>query len=528
MYFCALQFNYSFFFMFDYLQQFNKLPKELKDKVSSPRAMEILSSLEKKYNVNLAMLVMQVMVKQLLFKDLPAHFTTEMGLDLEQGKALTKELQEKIFFSVATYLGLRPESIISPEEKELEQLMKDNNIVLPSQYLLARCRNILLTYRKGVRSKIDARAALEKSVVQGGLGLDSAVAEKLLRLLDGKFEIGKENIKQEIATPPVKLAQSDIYKLINNQEAASAYNLKSTLAKGELKIPEVLADKFKVNTPKLDPSHELEAPDEILSLEAPEEKLEEKNEPVIKNENEPVAIVKEKFAVPADDIKKEVVTTKETVKVENKFEPVSTIDSQDESLSDLAPNKNVNNSFKKPKSSSKDKSNSLFSKLFKSSEKKQTVHVSPLAGMKSNHLEAMVKAASLEAQMKSRPAAASESRPKIEDVKVKPKMMGPLDELRYLDLVNFRRLGNTPEEITKKIIRKIKLLEKDGYDRMIQGVQAWRQSPVNRTYIRLVQDAVNQGLSIDDVLEAKTAEQKETLTKAELIAIVSMNSELMY
>lgn len=528
MYFCALQLNYSFFFMFDYLQQFNKLPKELKDKVSSPRAMEILSSLEKKYNVNLAMLVMQVMVKQLLFKDLPAHFTTEMGLNLEQGKALTKELQEKIFFSVATYLGLRPDSIISPEEKELEQLMKDNNIVLPSQYLLARCRNILLTYRKGVRSKIDTRAALEKTVVQGGLGLDSAVAEKLLRLLDGKLEIGKESIKQEIATTPVKLAQSDIDKLINNQEAASAYNFKNTLAKGELKVPAALADKFKLNTPKLDPSHELEAPDEILSLEAPEEKAEEKNEPVIKDENKPVAVVKEELATNTENIKKEVVATKETVKVENDLEPVLVPEHKEEALSTLVPKEEINTSFKKPKSSSKNKSNSLFSKLFKSSEKTQKVHVSPLVGMKSSHLEAMVKAASLEAQMKSRPAAASESRPRIEDVKVKPKMMGPLDELRYLDLVNFRRLGDTPEDITKKIVRKIKLLEKDGYDRMIQGVQAWRQSPVNRTYIRLVQDAVNQGLTIDDVLEAKTAEQKDTLTKEELMAIVSMNSELMY
>jgi len=78
-----------------------------------------------------------------------------------------------------------------------------------------------------------------------------------------------------------------------------------------------------------------------------------------------------------------------------------------------------------------------------------------------------VRAAAQAAPASVRPAASIETKTKMEDVRARPKVMGPLEELRYLDLVNFRRLGDSPQAITDKIVMKIKLLEKDGYDRMV-------------------------------------------------------------
>ena len=48
--------------MFDYLTKFNELPRELREKVSSPAAIVAVDALEKKYGVNLAALVLKVMV----------------------------------------------------------------------------------------------------------------------------------------------------------------------------------------------------------------------------------------------------------------------------------------------------------------------------------------------------------------------------------------------------------------------------------------------------------------------------------
>lgn len=106
--------------------------------------------------------------------------------------------------------------------------------------------------------------------------------------------------------------------------------------------------------------------------------------------------------------------------------------------------------------------------------------------------------------------------------------MGPLEELQFLDLVNFRRLGASPAEITAKIFSKIKLLEADGYDKMVLGVHAWRQSPVNRLYLKMVQEAIGKGMTIKDYVLSVQKENKKYLSWEEIEGILSMNSKLVF
>lgn len=500
--------------MFDYLQQFNKLPKELRDKVSSPAAMEILSSLEGKYGVSLAMVVMQIMVKQILVRNLTAYFMTEMGLAADKAQSLNQELQERLLFSVSTYLGLKPLPVLSPEEKELQILMKDNAIVLPSQDLMTRCRQILMTFRKGVRTKIDTRAALERSVSQGGLGLDTAAADRLLRALEqpagGSF----------LATPVVPAAITD---LVNKAEAG-AYDFKAALASGQIKPPAALADKFKTAPVKLDPGHELEAPDQELSLPAP---LATPTVPPIAVPNPPSPpLPLEPLSVPAGNLAAAAV--KEAKPLVNEVPVPARSDNLENDkaqfvANELKPALEAEASFKKAPMAS----DGLWGKLFKGKSPKPDNSFGKIISS-SNHLEAAVRAATQATIISPRPAASSETRKKMEDVRSRPKVMGPLEELRYLDLTNFRRLGNSPKEITAKIVMKIRLLEKDGYDRMVEGVQAWRQSPVNRIYVRLAQEAVAKGMTLREIIAARQAENKETLSMDEIEAIVAMNSQLMF
>ncbi len=518
--------------MFDYLQQFNKLPKELREKVSSPAVMEILSSLESKYGLSLAMLVMQVMIKQIPLKSLPSHFVADMGLSAEKAQALTQELQERIFFAVAAYLGLRPSAPLTPEEKELQTLMKENSIVLPSQDLMSRCRQILLTYRKGVRTKIDTRAALERSVAQGGLGLDQAASDRLLRALEQPLPSAKATVT---ATVTANASVTALNNLINNNEKG-AYDLKKALASGQVKPPAALADKFKPAGVKLDPSHELIAPESELSLEAPDKIL---NLPT-KTPAQAISTPSVKPSAPAaptpTTIKSDIsvvppaplvppvpvapVATEVSAVTADK--PAAPAAATAKDLSSLQPPVAVNAPFKKATTGG------LWSKLFKDKKEKASAHQSlGKITAASVNLEEAVRMANQKAAT-ARPAASSETRPKMEDVKARPKVMGPLEELRYLDLINFRRLGSDPKDITTKIVSKIRLLEKDGYDRMVEGVQAWRQSPVNRIYVRLVQEAVAKGVTLKEAVAIRQQENKETLSMEEIEAIVAMNSQLMF
>jgi hypothetical protein len=51
--------------MFDYLQKFNKLPKNIKDKASSPFVIKKIEELEERYGVDLAAFVMKYLVKDI-------------------------------------------------------------------------------------------------------------------------------------------------------------------------------------------------------------------------------------------------------------------------------------------------------------------------------------------------------------------------------------------------------------------------------------------------------------------------------
>jgi hypothetical protein len=122
----------------------------------------------------------------------------------------------------------------------------------------------------------------------------------------------------------------------------------------------------------------------------------------------------------------------------------------------------------------------------------------------------------------------SAARPQMHDIRPIPKVMGPIEELQFLDLTNFHRLGKTPAEITAKIMAKIKLLEKEGYDKMVLGVRAWRESPISRLYLRLGQEAIAKEIPLKDAIDSRQKEAKEYLTMEEVEAIVILNSKLSF
>ncbi|HQC49841.1 MAG TPA: hypothetical protein PLN57_01815, partial [bacterium] len=223
--------------MFDYLQQFNSLPKDLKDKVSSPQAMAALAEIENHYQVDLAMIVMKVMIKSLTIKDLPAIFVGEFSLSAPQAEALTKDLKEKIFKPVADYVGLGSETKELDLNKDINLLIKEAGLTIPSEFLIERLKKIIATYLKGVRSRIDTRGSLAKDIETGGLGLSAEETDRILKVCDLQKFKDNENLRSfSVATPP----GSRLDKIISSQEQAihkplAEYDFKKALASGEVK-----------------------------------------------------------------------------------------------------------------------------------------------------------------------------------------------------------------------------------------------------------------------------------------------------
>jgi len=542
--------------MFDYLQQFNNLPKELRDKVSSPSVMASLAELEKKYQVDLAMAVMKVMIKSTTLKNLPAYFVSDFNLGQTSAESLVKDLTEKIFVNAAEYLGLQKEAKALDLEADIDLIISEAGLFLPSSDSVARFKNILSTYLKGVRSKIAARDALTKSVSMGGLDLTPNEVDRIFKVCEQSTFTSLEvnlNVVSKRSAPQTRLDK--IIAAVDNNKVSAEYNLKQAIASGQIKKPEAVVAPVKpielvkptelvkpIEPIKLDTSHELPIPEKQLDLPL----VEETNKGVGEPEDKKVASrsfnpVPPKAPLPAlKPSSAPVPVPSPTLSPIIKQVPIVPI---------AVPIPAI----KKP-----EKKLGFFGKIFKAKPKdkvvpstKSTLPVKPGQSAKplikpvtQEIIKPLATPALVEPVFKpvprpippiQKPIAASRpifapsiSKRVMQDIKVVPKVMGPLEELQFLDLLNFRRLGKTPVEITAKIFSKVKLLEADGYDKMVSGVRAWRQSPVNRLYLKMVQEAIGQGVTIKDLALVKQKDSKDYLNLEEIEAILAMNSKLVF
>lgn len=457
--------------MFDYLQKYNNLPKEMRDKLSSSQTVAVVDELEKKYGISLAPAVIKIAVKDVDINGLAGYFGQEFKLDEKRAGELSHDLREKIFKDLLVYLGvakkseleIKPESprrtsffISAEDEKEIRELaekigapaenlspenqteekisriIKNLQINFGSELLAGRFKNILKTYIRGIRGKIETKQAFIKPIESGGLGFDSVSAEKILLAVDKNSQLPAGEALGVKTFPKIKVAEDELSKEKLNQ-------LRSV---GVRDFDYDLSSLKKAAAPKLDLAHEL-APGVPVLFEKKAALEKEK----IKAEKELISekISKEKIAPPP---------------------------------------------FIKAKEPD-------FSPRIESASQK--IRIMPQTGGKV----------------------------KMDDIKFEPRTMGPIDELRYMNLINFRRLDKNPLRATEKIKEKINLLEEE-YSKKLEGIKAWRLSPLNKLYLEMGSLSISAGKPIGAVIEERKTAGKDFLNNQEFEAIIKLNKDLRF
>jgi hypothetical protein len=115
---------------------------------------------------------------------------------------------------------------------------------------------------------------------------------------------------------------------------------------------------------------------------------------------------------------------------------------------------------------------------------------------------------------------------KVEDVAYRPRLLGPVEELQEMSLLDFHRLSPKIKVAVDKIYAKIELLGKEGYDRRIKGAQAWQSSPTNKLYSAILNESLKRFVPVAKVIEERLTANKETLTLEEFKEIVQLNKKL--
>lgn len=495
--------------MFDYLQKYNNLSKELRDKVSTPPVLASIDSLEKKYGVYLAAVVMKVMAKEIGINDLTGYLAVEFKLNEEKSKALVQELKKEIFAGLGDYLSLN-EAVKSPETKIAERLV--NSHTLPAGRYYAQRQADPKPRERGVQG-----AAVKPEPPSRGSDLvfapdDEREIRDLAQKVDGYFNKSGSDNNIEAALNNV-IRQIKINFGSELLAGRFRYILKTYLRgiRDKIAVREALMKSIELGGLGFD----LESTDNILAVvekngqksggEVAIKPLAKISLPEDKTSGDEAMPHLYKSAgvhdIPYDfmSLKKNGVKTTELDLTHELPPPVPQTVSRKAEEPVKTPPK-----IKEPIFSSKPKiSQAVYPK--EADKAPFPPKIAP----------------------QSRLSAQSSGKIKMEDIKFEPKIMSPIDELRYMNLVNFRRLNKDPSLAANKIKEKIDLLDEE-YSKMIEGIKAWRISPLNKLYLEVGSESISSKKPINVIIEERKAAGKEYLTAKEVEAIIELNRELRF
>ncbi|MBI5022590.1 MAG: hypothetical protein HZC05_00245 [Candidatus Magasanikbacteria bacterium] len=117
-------------------------------------------------------------------------------------------------------------------------------------------------------------------------------------------------------------------------------------------------------------------------------------------------------------------------------------------------------------------------------------------------------------------------RSKMEDVTYRPRLVGPVEELREMSLVDFRRLSPQAKVTADKIYAKIELLAEESYEKKILGVKAWQESEVNKIYLGLLNESVDAAKPVQKMIEERQVSGQPTITYEEFKVVMELNRRL--
>ena len=485
----------------DDLKNFNALPADVKNKISNQKIIATIEMLEKKYQLPLAGLIMRALLRQIELKDL-ASFLKKEKLSQLAASQLAGELKEKIFFTLKDYFfNLVPKPPARPaggylkkvsalnealpndaplkavqakqpnpptrvkgadfffsadDEAEIRELAKKidlaERVELPeetieeklktivaraqinfgSAELADRFEQILKTYLRGIRNKLETKLTLVKPFTNGGLSFDEESAQKIMDMAD---------------------------KALSSATARAGFWQKKEAIKAERDLPYDFSKLVK---------EKIEKTSQAGAGQKPATAWESK----IKQPRPENGLGQAEIGPTIDKTKPEI----KKIRTEKPW-----------------PEAGRPNLKPRPESPEMNPPAPARARpMFENFNSSQTQKV------------------------------------KVEDVKYVPRVMSPLDELKYLDLVNFRRLDKEPGKIVEKIKNKIDLLAEDGYGLRLEGVKFWRMSPVSRLYLEIGRLSISRNKPVDVIIEERKIAGGEFLTSEEFKAIMDLNKSLRF
>ena len=350
--------------------------------------------------------------------------------------------------------------------KFISEIIRESGLTL-SETNQKKLENILLTHLKDIRDGYETKATLLYAPEPAGLGLPSEQIEKVLSAVRKKISVLEERSKKEEEERTKKAIEGERQRAESGRQEA------------EEKVKEKIEKRWQEITKR--PSPPVFLPSELIS---------------------PPIALRQKVSVLAPPAPSSVLRPAEDVKME--------------------PQKRGEAAAETAKSES--------AKTQKTGREDAHAESAPVAGVavkvgeKPKPLEIFKQVTPLVR----RPIPQKETRPRLEDIKYVPKLVGPAEELSEMTLVDFRRLSSDPREAVSRIKEKINLLEKESISKKIAGMKAWQESETAKLYLEISRESLAKGMPANKIIAERVSAGRPTLTHDEYQAIMELNRNLRY
>lgn len=117
---------------------------------------------------------------------------------------------------------------------------------------------------------------------------------------------------------------------------------------------------------------------------------------------------------------------------------------------------------------------------------------------------------------------------KSSDIRPGMKLVGPIDELRTMSMVDFRRLSPDVSVRIQKIRSRIEVIAQDGPHEKIRAIQAFEQSDPVRLYRDVLKRSLIQQRSSDDLRADDKKAGKDYLEEDEILALRQFLTQIRY
>lgn len=117
---------------------------------------------------------------------------------------------------------------------------------------------------------------------------------------------------------------------------------------------------------------------------------------------------------------------------------------------------------------------------------------------------------------------------RLDSVVAPTRLKGLAEELAEMTWDEFRRLAKTPDQSAEKIRQKLETLKGESFESWTTGVQAWRQSPLQQEYLKLITESFSTGKPVIEVVEARHAQDPHTPSPDEVSALIQLNGTIQF